>query len=89
MKSWKLKRYIVEHFEVEADTKKEALSQEPGQPHRIEIKKETCTKILTPAIIIPIIASPIVALDHFLKANMIPNTIAHIRIDFNSSLLNR
>lgn len=41
-KFWKIKRYLIEEFEVEAPTKKEALQKNLQDPNKVTVIKETC-----------------------------------------------
>lgn len=46
MATWNIKRYIIEEYEVEADTRKDAkkIVEKEGDPHTITITKETIKK---------------------------------------------
>lgn len=43
MARWHVKRWVIEEFEVEADTREEAL-QRVENPFSVKVTKETCTK---------------------------------------------
>ena len=45
---WIVKRYLIEHFEIEGDSRKEAfdnLGKMGSTPHRVELLKETAKKV--------------------------------------------
>lgn len=47
-KTWTVKRYLIEYYEVEAPTKKEAREAELIDPNRVEVIKETIRQLPPP-----------------------------------------
>lgn len=43
MNTYRVKRYIIEYFQVEAETRKEAL-ENAENPYQIKVIRETCVK---------------------------------------------